>query len=160
MANIFDKAGFMAGESEQAFFEKAEQELRTLVEQARSFPGLTEDAVYALAVLAVRIGVMDDAQLTDIETRMMRHAFDAVAPEWTESALVDVYGNLSEAFFKFKLLQVLGASALVMTAANVALTFAYADGEFDDDATEDLYNLVAMGGNIFMGTPEEFLNGN
>ena len=145
MANIFDKAGFMAGESERAFFEKAEQELRTLVEQA---------------VLAVRIGVMDDAQLTDIETRMMRHAFDAVAPEWTESALVDVYGNLSEAFFKFKLLQVLGASALVMTAANVALTFAYADGEFDDDAAEDLYNLVAMGGNIFMGTPEEFLNGN
>lgn len=160
MANIFDKAGFMAGESEQAFFEKAELEVRTLVEKARQIPGLTEEAIYALAVLAVRIGVMDDAQLNDVETRMMKHAFDAVAPEWTESALVDVYGDLSEAFFKFKLLHVLGASDLVMTAANVALTFAYADGVFDDDAAEDLYNMVSFGGNVFMGTPEDFLNGN
>lgn len=154
MANIFDKIGFMSGATEQEIYARAEEEIRKFIRDAEN-GGITGEAMRMFVALAIRIGVMDDGQLSDVERNMLQNVIDSIDPTWTDEIMKNCQGSVNESLLKFKMMHLIGASDLVMIAANIALSFAYIDGVFEDETAEQLYAVVSFGGNLFTGDPED-----
>ena len=140
------KMNYMPGATEEEYFERAleqTKELMILLNILKKF-GLDDQGLLNLVISAVTIGVMDDGVLSDQEERMIRYVFDELLPDLVEDIvnLVQVV-ELEEAWERLSGLKSLKLDEMVLSAINLAITFALVDGEIEEDVAQTMLGLIA-----------------
>ena len=151
-------SAFMSGAEPQEIKNRAINEAINIVDILQQFPNIDFMRTMLVLVSAVQIAVNYKDPLKEEEETMIRQVFSEICDADTDVIMNLVREPLEEGEQILTLFSEI-SQPLAVAIGNFILCFARADGVCEPAVSEKVKSILSVSGNIFMGSPEDFING-
>lgn len=157
--NLFKMMNFMPGATPEELEEKAVMHATRIIEALDDVNGMNDLVKIGILCCGIRIAVYADEEINEKEKTMITGFFEQICGDYPLEVFLQIIENpIDDSAYKivkdmFDLSTVLG-----MEFCNMIMCFAYVDGVFEDEVSQNLSNLVSGCTNVFPGTFEDFLD--
>ena len=159
MSNLFKEMNFMPGATLEELKDKAVGHAIEILAAISNVPNMTDYAMVFVLCTGIRIGVLGDGVINDKERTIITGFFDRICSDTPIENLMELIDvPLDERSYKIVADLFDISTTLGIQFCNLIMCFAYADGVFEDEVSQELSDIVTRNASVYVGTPEDYLN--